>query len=98
MIVELGIIDAKPGQGADLEAGLRKAREVISQADGYLGSRFHRGIENPDRCVIYIEWSSVAHHMEGFRNGPLFPQWRAHFADLMAGPPNVAHFDVFAGD
>lgn len=98
MIVEIGIIDAQPGKGAELEAGLKKAREVISQADGYRGSTFHRGVESPDRCVIYIRWDSVAHHMEGFRNGPLFPQWRAHFADLMAGPPNVEHYNVFASD
>lgn len=98
MIVEIGIIEAKEGQGDALEAGLKKAREVISQAEGYRGSTFHRCIEHPDRCVISIQWDSVEAHMKGFREGPLFPQWRANFADLMAGPPNVAHYNVFAGN
>jgi len=98
VIVEIGIVEAKAGQGDQLEAGLKKAREVISQADGYQGSAFHRCIENPDRCILYIKWDSVDAHMKGFREGPLFPQWRAHFADLMAGPPQVAHYEVFAGD
>ena len=98
MIVEIGIIEAKPGQGDALQAGLTKAREVISQAAGYRGSTFHRCIEHPDRCVIYIRWDSVDAHMKGFREGPLFPQWRAHFGELMGGPPSVAHYEVFAGE
>jgi heme-degrading monooxygenase HmoA len=98
VIVEIGIIDAKEGQGDALEAGLKAAREVMKKADGYRGSAFQRCIENPDRCVIYIKWDSVDAHMKGFREGPLFPQWRAHFADLMGGPPNVQHYNVFADD
>lgn len=97
MIVEVAIIKAKPSAGEAMAKGLARARDVISQAEGYRGSRFHRGIEDPERFVLYIEWDSVAHHMEGFRNGPLFPQWRTHFGDLMDGPPDVQHFEVFAG-
>ena len=98
MIVEIGIITAQEGKGAELEAGLKKARDVISQAEGYRGSTFHRCIEHPDRCVIYIQWDSVDAHMKGFRDGPLFPQWRSHFGHLMGGPPDVAHYNVFASD
>lgn len=97
MIVELAIVRSKPGQGDAMQKGLAAARAVISRAEGYRGSRFHRGVEDPERFVLYIEWDSVADHMEGFRNGPLFPQWRSHFADLMGGPPDVQHFNVFAG-
>lgn len=98
MIVEIGIIEAQAGKGDELQAGLEQARAVIAQAEGYRGSTFHRCVEHPDRCLIYVRWDSVAAHMEGFRNGPLFPRWRASFAHLMAGPPNVAHYSVFAGD
>ena len=98
MIVEIGIITAQAGQGDQMEAGLTKARGVISQAEGYRGSFFQRGIESPERFVIYIRWDSVEAHMKGFREGPLFPEWRSHFGHLMAGPPDVQHFTVFAGD
>jgi heme-degrading monooxygenase HmoA len=98
MIVEIGIITAQEGKGDELEAGLKKARAVISQAEGYRGSTFQRCIEHSDRCVIYIQWDSVDAHMKGFRDGPLFPQWRSHFGHLMAGPPDVAHYNIFAGD
>jgi heme-degrading monooxygenase HmoA len=97
VVVEIGIIKARPGEGDAMQAGLTRARDVISQADGYRGSTFLRGVEDPDRFTIYISWDSVAHHMDGFRNGPLFPQWRAHFGHLMDGPPDVQHFEAFAG-
>jgi heme-degrading monooxygenase HmoA len=97
MVVEVAIIRAQPGQGEAMQQGLSAARDVISQAEGYRASSFQRGVEDPERFILYIEWDSVAHHMEGFRNGPLFPQWRAHFGHLMAGAPDVQHYQVFAG-
>ena len=80
-----------------MEAGLSRAREVIARAAGYRSSTFHRGIEDRDRFVLTIAWDSVADHEEGFRKGPLFPEWRSHFGHLMKGPPDVSHVTVFAG-
>lgn len=98
MIVEIAILEGQAGQGDALRDGLRQARSVISRSEGYLGSTFHRGIENPDQFILYIKWTDVAAHMEGFRQGQLFPEWRAHFVHLLANPPTVSHFEVIAGD
>jgi heme-degrading monooxygenase HmoA len=97
MVIEVAILEAQPGQGDAMEAGLAAARAVISQAAGYRHSLFHRGIENRDRFVLYITWESVADHGERFRKGPLFAQWRSHFGHLMQGTPDVSHFTLFAG-
>ena len=35
--------------------------------------------------------------MKDFREGPLFPQWRAIVGPFFAAPPVVEHFDVVAG-
>ena len=97
MIVELAILRAKEGTADQMRAGLQAARAVISQAQGYRGSTFQQGIEDPHRFVLRIEWDSVEAHTEGFRGGPLFPQWRSHWAEYMEGTPDVQHFQVFAG-
>jgi heme-degrading monooxygenase HmoA len=96
MIVEIAIIQAEAGHGDAMETGLTRARDVISQSPGYRDSTFHRGIEDRDRFVLYITWDSVADHENGFRKGPLFPQWRSHFGHLMKPGPDVSHFTVFA--
>jgi len=97
MIVELAIIRAKTGQENAMREGLQAARAVISQAEGYRGSAFHQGIEDPQRFVLRIEWDSVDAHVKGFRDGPLFPQWRGHFGQYIDGAPDVSHFTIFAG-
>ena len=97
MIVELAIIRAQTGKADAMRQGLQAARAVIAQAQGYRGSSFHQGIEDSQRFVLRIEWDSVDAHMQGFREGPLFPQWRSHFGHLIDGTPDVSHFEVIAG-
>ena len=70
MIVELVILRAKDGTADQMRAGLQAARAVISQAQGYRGSTFQQGIEDPQRFALRIEWDSVEAHTEGFRGGP----------------------------
>jgi quinol monooxygenase YgiN len=98
VVLEIVNLEAKPGEADAMRDGLRQARAVISQSPGYLGSAFHQSIERPERFVLYIKWATVEDHTEGFRKGPLFPQWRALWADHMAGPPDVLHYNVFAGE
>ncbi|HVB96680.1 MAG TPA: antibiotic biosynthesis monooxygenase family protein [Chloroflexota bacterium] len=97
MIVEMAILEAKPGQADAMRDGLRKARPVIEQAAGYRGSTFHQSIEKPERFVLYIKWDSVAAHTEGFRQGPLFPEWRSHWGEYL-NSADVLHYEIIAGD
>jgi heme-degrading monooxygenase HmoA len=96
-IVEMAQLRAKPGQADQMRAGLAAARAVLSRAAGYRGSTFHQGIEDPQRFVLSIHWDNVAAHMQGFREGPLFPEWRSHFGQFMDGPADVMHATIFAG-
>lgn len=97
MIVEVVHLRAKPGEADALQAGLAAARNVIAQSPGYLDSTFHRGIEEPDEFLLTIRWTDVASHMTGFRQGPLFPEWRAHFAQHLESAPRMSHYAGFAG-
>ena len=98
MVVEIAILEAKPGQADAMREGLARARAVISRANGYRGSVFQQSIEKPERIVLYIKWESVPDHTEGFRKGPLFPEWRAHWGEYLVGTPDVLHYNVFAGE
>ena len=97
-VVEIAILEAKPGQAEAMREGLVRARAVISRAKGYRGSVFQQSIEKPERIVLYITWDSVADHTDGFRKGPLFLEWRAHWGEHLTGTPVVLHYDVFAGE
>ena len=97
MILELADIRIQPGQNAAFEAAIQKgARDVISQANGFQGFKVNRGVENPERYILQIFWSTLEDHTVAFRQGPLFAHWRAIVGPFFAAPPVVEHYELVA--
>ena len=95
MILELADIRIAPGQQAAFEEAIaRGLQTVISQAKGYRGAKVNRGVENPERYVLQIFWETLEDHTVGFRESPLFAQWRAIVGPFFAAPPQVEHFEL----
>jgi heme-degrading monooxygenase HmoA len=97
MILEHVDIRIVPGKQAEFdEAVERGVKTVIAKAENFRGYRINKCIETPERYVVLLYWDSVDDHMVTFRNGPLFPQWRAIVGPFFASPPVVEHFDLQA--
>jgi heme-degrading monooxygenase HmoA len=95
MIYEVADFRIHPGQQAAFdEAVVRGVSTVIARADGFRGYAVIRGIETPERYVLQIQWDSVEAHTVGFRESPLFAEWRAIVGPFFAQPPVVEHFAV----
>ena len=97
MILEIADIRIAPGQNAAFEEALQRAlATVASQAQGMQGWKVNKGIESPERYILQIFWATLEDHTLGFRQGPLFAQWRAIIGPFFAQPPVVEHFDLVA--
>jgi heme-degrading monooxygenase HmoA len=97
MILEIADIRIVPGQNAAFEEALQRAlATVASQAQGMQGWKVNKGIESPERYILQIFWATLEDHTVGFRQGPLFAQWRAIIGPFFAQPPSVEHFDLVA--
>ena len=97
MILEIADIRIQPGQNAAFEAAIQHAlATVASRAAGMQGFSVTRGVESPERYVLQIVWATLEDHTVGFREGPLFPQWRAIIGPFFAQPPQVEHFSLVA--
>ena len=95
MILEIVDIRIPAGQNAAFEAAIQNAlATVASQAQGFKGAKVNRGIESPERYILQIFWDTLEDHTVGFRQGPLFPQWRAIVGPFFAVPPLVEHFEL----
>ena len=95
MILEVADIRIQPGQNAAFEEALQYAlTTVASQASGMQGFSVTRGIESPERYILQIVWTTLEDHTVGFREGPLFPEWRAIIGPFFAAPPSVEHFSL----
>jgi heme-degrading monooxygenase HmoA len=98
MILEIADFRILPGQQAVFEAALLHGlRTVVEQAEGFEDWQVVKCIEEPERYVLQIFWATLEAHTVGFRQGPLFAQWRAIIGPYFAQPPAVAHFDRLAG-
>lgn len=95
MILELADIRIAPGRNAEFEAAIRRGAEtVIAQATGFRGYKVNRGVESAERYILMIYWETLENHTVDFRQGPLFPQWRAIVGPFFAAPPVVEHFEL----
>jgi heme-degrading monooxygenase HmoA len=93
MILEVADIRIAPGKQAAFDEAVRRGlASVVSQAKGFRGWKVNHSIESPERYLVMIFWDALDDHMVGFRQGPLFTQWRAIVGPFFAQPPQVEHF------
>ena len=93
MILEIADIRIQPGQNAAFEEAIGKATAtVLPKAKGVHGFKVNRCIESPERYILQIFWETLEDHTVGFRQGPLFAEWRSFIGPFYAQPPLVEHF------
>ena len=97
MILEIADITIPPGKQAEFDAAIQLGIETVaSKAKGFRGFEVNKGIESPERYILMIYWDTLENHTVDFRQGPLFPQWRAIVGPFFAKPPVVEHFTLVA--
>jgi heme-degrading monooxygenase HmoA len=94
MILERAVIAVRPGSEPDFEAAIEQARQVVAGAEGFRSFRLQRGIERRSTYLLLIEWDSLEHHMQGFRESELFVRWRKLIGPYFAAPPEVEHYEA----
>jgi heme-degrading monooxygenase HmoA len=93
MILETAILNVRPGQEADFETAIRKARPLIVATPGFVSIELRRCIETPNRYLLLVSWLTLEDHTVGFRQSERYREWRDllhHFYDPF---PTVEHFD-----
>jgi heme-degrading monooxygenase HmoA len=97
MILEVAVLDVRPGSEPAFEAAFDEARPLIAATPGYLGLELQRCVEAPSRYVLLVRWRRLEDHTEGFRGSPQYQRWKAllhHFYDPF---PTVEHYRLVAG-
>jgi heme-degrading monooxygenase HmoA len=95
VILEIADIRIPAGSNAAFEEAIQRGlATVVSTAKGFKGAKVNRGIESKERYILQIFWDTLEDHTVGFRQGPLFAQWRAIVGPFFAVPPVVEHFEL----
>lgn len=97
MILEIADFRIRPGQQQAFDEAIQRGlNSVLRNAKGFHGFKVNKGLESPERYVLMIFWDTLEDHTVGFRQGPLFAQWRAIVGPFFAQPPQVEHFTLLA--
>ncbi|MBC2667607.1 putative quinol monooxygenase [Novosphingobium piscinae] len=94
MIHEIAALTIDPAQAGAFEAAVAAARPHFEGDPGCLSFRLERVIEHPGEYRLVVGWTSVAAHMEDFRQSPAFQQWRALAGPFFTAPPSVIHVET----
>ncbi|ERJ57619.1 antibiotic biosynthesis monooxygenase family protein [Sphingobacterium paucimobilis] len=93
MILEVAVLNVKPGRTQDFEKDFQIATQYISSIEGYLKHSLQKCIEVDNQYLLLVEWTSVEAHEVGFRQSPQYQQWKAllhHYYDPF---PQVLHYE-----
>lgn len=96
MILELAMLNVRPGQTVEFERAFAQAAPIIAGMPGHLGHELQRCLEGSNRYVLLVRWRRLEDHAEGFRKSSQYQQWRAllhHFYDPF---PTVEHYELVA--
>lgn len=93
MILEVAILDVKPGTESDFETAFSRAQKIISSMPGYISHELQHCLEKTNRYILLVNWETLENHTVGFRESPQYQEWRSllhHFYDPF---PVVQHYE-----
>ena len=97
MVLEVAILNVRPGQSDAFEAAFLEAQQYISAQAGYQRHELRGCLESADRYLLLVWWDSLESHTEGFRQSPEYQRWRELLHRFYDPFPAVEHYVVVPG-
>lgn len=94
MILEVAILNVRPGESPAFEQAFAEAQAIISSMHGYISHELLRCIEDPAKYLLLVRWKCLEDHEIGFRQSQEYQCWKEllhHFYDPF---PTVEHFEI----
>jgi heme-degrading monooxygenase HmoA len=94
MILEIAQFDILIGKEDLFEEASNMAKNVISLSKGFVSIEFQKCIETPTKFLALIKWETLEDHTIGFRESPLFMEWRAILSPFFNSAPIALHYNL----
>lgn len=92
MVYEHALLHVRPGQESAFEAAMRDARPLIAASPGFIGIEVRPAIERSGTYLLLVQWESIAHHRDGFRQSERYEEWRRLLHGFYDPKPEVTYF------
>ena len=93
MILEVAILDVRPGMENDFELAFAEAQAIIMSMPGYVSHQLQKCIEKTGRYILLVNWETLEDHTVGFRRSEQYQQWRALLHHFYEPFPEVEHYN-----
>lgn len=95
-VLEVAILNVRPGQSAEFEKAFQEAQRIISAMPGYISHELRRCLETENRYILLVRWETIEHHTKGFRGSPQYQQWKTLLHHFYNPFPEVEHYQLVA--
>jgi heme-degrading monooxygenase HmoA len=94
MILEVAILNIRPGDSADFERAFAEAQAIIASMAGYVSHQLLRCLEKPDQYLLMVQWQTLHDHTEGFRQSLQYQEWKRLLHHFYEPFPTVEHYEA----
>lgn len=94
MILEIAEFDVLLGKENLFAEASIAASKVIAQSKGFISVEFNQCLEKPTRFLAFIRWQTLEDHTIGFRESPLFIEWRAILSPFFNTAPVALQYSL----
>ena len=92
MILEMAVLNVKPGRASAFETAMQEARALIEVSDGYRNMELRPCIDTANRYLLLVWWDTVESHNVGFKKSQRYKKWAAALHDFYDPFPTVEHY------
>lgn len=92
MILEVAILNVKPGLAVEFEQAFRQAQSIIESMSGYVSHQLQKCVQTSGRYILLVNWQTLEDHTIGFRGSAEYQQWRALLHHFYEPFPEVEHY------
>ena len=93
MILEVAILNVRPGPAAAFEAAFSEAQAILSSMPGYASHELQRCLETTNQYILLVRWRSLEDHTKGFRQSPQYQDWKRLLHHFYEPFPTVEHYE-----
>ena len=97
MILEVAVLQLRPGTSSEYEAAFREAQAFLSASPGYQRHELRKCLEAEDRYLLLVWWDTLESHTEGFRGSAGYERWRSLLHPFYEPFPVVEHYEIVDG-
>jgi heme-degrading monooxygenase HmoA len=93
MILEVAILNVKPGQESAFENAFREAKPIIASMSGFISLELQNCVEEKNRYLLLVKWQKLEDHTVGFRQSSQYQQWKKLLHHFYEPFPTVEHYE-----